>query len=121
MTKEELMKAFEMRIDGYTYEEIADKLCYTAGNIQYALKSAYRGDKATLRRAQRQGCAYPNLITEIFNSHASLKDFSRTCGVNYLTLCNTLNKVSQPKPHTIQKLVERTGKPAEYLFATKEN
>ena len=121
MTKEELMKAFEMRIDGYTYEEIGNKLRYSTTYIHKILQRTCTGNKAAVRNVQYKTYVYPNLVYEITSNHASIRDFCKEHNLTYNTIYNILRGLCQPKMKTIQKLVKRTGKPMEYLFATEED
>ena len=121
MTKQELLKAFEMRMEGYTYEEIGNELCYSGINIRHCLKRAYEGNKEGLRKLRSNEYIYPNLVHEIFKNHGSVRDFCLDADIALSTVHNALRGTSKPKLSTVQKLVKRTGKPMEYLFTTEES
>ena len=121
MTKQELLQAFEMRLDGYTYKEIGDKMCYSTEYIYHALERACKGNKYMISRIKKQEYLYPNLVKEIFNVNTSIRRFAEDNNIAYNTLYNMLKYGSQPSLKTIQKLIKRTGKPMDYLFEKEVN
>lgn len=116
MTREALIKICTMRIDGYTYQEIADEMGCTKQNVQQTIKDI------TDSRKNRffSHSVYPNLIREIRIKHHSITEFSRISGIDYRRLQGLLTgkvKVSITEAITICKLFD---KDVAYLFERKE-
>ena len=77
MTRAELMKACEMRADGYTYQEIADDLGYTKQNVQQIMVNLLRNDGYQISPTT----IYPNLEREIKVKHKKILNFSKSTGI----------------------------------------
>lgn len=78
MTKSEIMKAFEMRLDGAGWSDIGRALCYSATTIQENLLGC------VMAKQRHATCAYPairNVIQEQYGG--SLGAFADACGVSY--------------------------------------
>lgn len=82
MTNTQKMQAFEMRINGYTWDEIGEKLGYAGSSVRDGLTSCIRG--ATRKPAC---CIYPNLQKYIAENYSgSIPEFSEACGIGYAAL-----------------------------------
>ena len=116
MTRETLIKVCTMRIDGYTYQEIADELKCSRQNIQQTIQDIVTESKSRCYSKS----VYPNLMREIRNRYSTLTNFSKESGVDYRRLQAMLAgriKVSIPEVITICKFLnEDVG----YLFERKE-
>lgn len=116
MTKQERMKAFEMRLDGSSWLEIADVLGYTATTVQCDLRSC-------LSAAPRQvNCVYPALrrvITERYGG--SVRTFASACGLSTNSLYAVLPGRSRPSVNMINAILKETGLCYEEAFRTEES
>lgn len=115
MTRENLIKMCTMRIDGCTYQEIADEMECTRQNVQQTL-SALLG---TNESRYYQNSIYPNLTKEIRIQHHKLTDFAKASGIDYRRLQGLLvgrGKISIDEVIIITKVL---NKDVAYLFEKK--
>ena len=71
MTRTEMITAFEMRVDNYTYQEIADSLGYSRQHIHQALKNTL--GTADIKISSKT--IYPNLEKAIKSKHKTVSAF----------------------------------------------
>ena len=115
MTRETLIKICTMRIDGYTYQEIADELECSRQNIQQTIQNIISETKSRCYSKS----IYPNLMREIRTNYDTLTDFAKASGVDYRRLQSMLTgrvKVSITEVIAICKLFD---KDVAYLFEKK--
>lgn len=115
MTRENLIKMCTMRIDGSTYQEIADELGCTKQNIQQTLTALL----GTNESRYYSKSIYPNLTREIRIKYHKLTDFSEASGIEYRRLQGLLTgkvKVSVDEALAITKIL---NKDITYLFEKK--
>lgn len=81
MTYSERMTAFEQRLLGKTWDEIAELLHYSCSTVERDIKACVNG------RRRQCLCVYP-AITEVLvrDYNGSIYKFSRACGINDTTL-----------------------------------
>lgn len=116
MTRENLIKMCTMRIDGSTYQEIADELGCSKQNIQQTLTALL----GTNESKYYSKSIYPNLTREIRMKYHKLTDFSEASGIDYRRLQALLIgrvKVSIDEALAISTML---GKDVTYLFEKKE-
>ena len=115
MTKQERLKAFEMRLDGSSWAEIADALGYTANTVQCDLK-------ACMIAAPRQvNCVYPairRIITERYGG--SVRSFASACGVSQNSMYAVLPGKSRPNAYVIDAILKETGLHYEEAFRMED-
>lgn len=107
MTRTELIKAFEMRIDGYTYEAISHEVGYTRQNIEQELKTSVAGRK--------HHSIYPNISAEIKKHGGTIKEFSKRVGLSTPTMSGIIQGKNCTLA-TLQKIADFTGKSIDYLL-----
>lgn len=115
MTRENLIKVCTMRIDGCTYQEIADELGCSKQNIQQTLTALL----GTSESKYYSKSIYPNLTREIRMKYHKLTDFSEASGIDYRRLQALLVgrvKVSVDEALAISTML---GKDVTYLFEKK--
>jgi transcriptional regulator with XRE-family HTH domain len=112
MTKQELVKAFEMKVDGFTYEEIGNHYGLSKQRIEQLLKSIL------VRKVTES--KYPNLSLWIFERYKSYHAFCSSCGFTEVTFRQVMKGQKSPNMTTIKKLIEVTGMSFEELFSEKE-
>ena len=116
MTRSDLIKICTMRIDGYTYQEIADEMGCTKQNIQQTFTDLL--SESNSRYYSKS--IYPNLIKEIRIKYHKLTDFSKASGIKYARLQGMLTgrvKMSLAEAISIGKILD---KDIAYLFERKE-
>lgn len=115
MTRENLIKMCTMRIDGYTYQDIADEMGCTRQNAQQTLTALL----GTNESRYYQNSIYPNLTKEIRIQHHKLTDFAKASGIDYRRLQGLLvgrGKISIDEVIIITKML---NKDVTYLFEKK--
>ena len=119
MTKQDIMTAFEMRIDGFTYQQIADTLHYSKRNIRDTLSKICTTNAGVLRRNEMNKYRYPNLVNCIYSVSPSFNRFCKQNKIGYATLMGVLKGRNNAGIKLKKKLILRTGQSEEYLFSTK--
>lgn len=115
MLKEELIKACEMRANGYTYEEIGNSLGYTKQHIQQTLKDMLKNDGCKISSKT----IYPNLEREIKIKHKTITDFVKNTGCKYKRICDILYGKTKVLLEEAIMFSEYFEKDIYYLFAEK--
>lgn len=77
MTKQEIMKAFEMRYEGYSLQEIADTIGCTRENIRSTFERIIRE-----RKYHSQSCVYPFIAKWLQENGMSAKQLNELAGLN---------------------------------------
>lgn len=116
MTREELIKAATMRIDGYTYQEIAKEMNFTKQNVHQCLKAIVTKKEHEIPR----NVVYRNLYREIRRTYGNLAYFCEVTGKPYrriYDLCTGRVKVLLDEAVFLSELL---NKDIDYLFTRKE-
>ena len=114
MTKEQKVRAFEMRMEGYTFQEIADEFGTTKQNIQKTLDYTIRGQKRPI-----DSIIYPNLRDYLRTDKMNVLHLSRKMGYesnNASTLYKKLRGNSLLTMGDIRKILEITKMSFEECF-----
>lgn len=116
MTRQERMKAFEMRLDGKSWDDIAAVLGYTTNNVRIDIIHC-------IRYTPRQiTCVYPAIRQYITaNCYGSAHQFARDCGVPYSTMGNILNGRHTPSLETATAILQATGLSVDEAFRQEED
>lgn len=117
MTKEQLLQAFEMKIDGFTYKQIGEALAYDSTHIYYSLSRICAGDTTPKRRNRREKYHFPKLKSAIFDNFSTVNEFCMAKDLPYTTVLSLLNYGHRPTARIRQLITERLGMPFEELFA----
>ena len=86
MTKQERLKAFEMRLDGSNWSEIGRAIGYSSTAVQQDLQGC------VLTKPRQVTCVYPairRIITEEYGG--SVSAFADACGISYGAMYYTLS------------------------------
>lgn len=116
MTRAELMKACEMRADGYTYQEIAEDLGYTKQNVQQVMVTLLRNDGYKISTTT----IYPNLEREIKVKYNKISNFSKKTGLKSARVHNILNGSYKVSLEEALWYRDHFGKDIDYLFKKRE-
>lgn len=112
MNYEERIRAFEMRLSGQSWPEIAQVLGYSKSVVELDLKACIYG---------RRKCIYPALAEILTRDFCgNLSEFARACGVPYGTLYNCMSGRTRPNATMIYRICETTGLTAEEAFREEE-
>lgn len=99
MTKQELLRAFEMRVDGLSYEQIGEALHYDAGGISDALY-----------RVVNKTCVYGRTMRRIV--YPEIAAYCKANDMNIATLYRATHK-GQIRPWRFYKVLYGEAKPNE--------
>lgn len=109
-------EAVMMRLDGYTYEEIGNRLGVTKQRAEQLCKAAIQG-KTCLGR-KKIPCVYPKIAEYMERNRCSCADIARTCGVAHGTVMKFLSgKTKGIRLSTALKIAAMTGMTVEEAFA----
>ncbi len=123
-SKEQLLEIVQMRIDGYTLQQIADKYGVTRQCIQQKL-SVIAGNEKPRTKGIDEKIVFPNLAKWISeNQVVKYKLYQMIGGSNNNKNTQIINKKlygeSEFSMSEIKKLLEITGQTFEYLFSTEK-
>lgn len=116
MTKQERLKAFEMRLDGSNWSEIGRELGYSSTTIKQDILGC------VMTKPRQVTCVYPairRIITEEYGG--SVSAFADACGISYNAMYYTLSGkciVSDQRKKIIANVL---GIPPEEAFQREED
>ena len=119
MTRDQKIEAFTMRIDGYSYREIADKMGISKQAAQDTLKTCL--SRGGWDQAFCEKCVYPNIFKYMQDHKINLSEFSTSTGIVYSNLSKFLKGASNPSQASIDKILKATGMTYEEAFWREEN
>lgn len=120
-SKERLMDIIQMRLDGYTIQQIADKYGVTKQCIQQQL-SIIAGNAKPRPRGIDERVAYPNLAKWMIDNKVPKYKLSGMVGMTSKCTTSIKAKLYGERDFSmteIKKLLEITGQTFEYLFEEK--
>ena len=86
MTKQERMKAFEMRLDGCNWTQIGRALGYASTTVQQDLTGCI------MAKPRQVNCVYPAIKRVIVEEYGgSVSAFADACGISYGAMYYTLS------------------------------
>ena len=116
MLKEELIKACEMRANGYTFQEIGDSLGYTRQHIQQTMKEMLNNNGHKISSK----IIYPNLAKEIRIKYKTITAFVKNTGFKYRRIRDVLCGKAKLLFDEAILLSEYFNQDISYLFSKKE-
>lgn len=123
MTKEQKLEAYSMRLDGATFQQIADKFGVTKQFIQQSL---FPSDNRKVRASNGSMCIYAGLAQFIDDYHVTQRKLGELLGIKCVESSTTRvrKRLTGKTPFTINeiyKILEFTGMTFEECFALKED
>ena len=115
MTKQERMKAFEMRLDGSNWSEIGRELGYSSTTIKQDLLGC------VMTKPRQVTCVYPairRIITEEYGG--SVSAFADACGISYGAMYYTLSGKCFVPPERQEVISKAIGLPPVEAFEREE-
>lgn len=117
MTRQDIISAFEMKMDGYTYQNIADKYGVTKQYIQQTFSSIVN------RCTKPFVCVYPHISDWMFGAGITPFRLANILSDSEVTSPNSIKlKLAGKRDFTMQemiKLVTLTHLPLEVLFESE--
>ena len=115
MNRAELIKAFEMKADGYTYKRIGRRLGYEASTVAKALKEVLGQDYKLLER-----CRYINLRVRMRQLNWTIKDLASKRNYSYIYIMSLLNGNMKMTDRAKERIARRLGSSVDALFAPEQ-
>ena len=109
MTDMDIIKAFEMRVHGCSYQTIANEMGYTKQNVHSALHRVLKEKAPYRRRVCKTSSIYPTINAWLYENEMTVRQLSAHIGIDYRTLWTRLHGKSRFKQDEIIKLVDFTG------------
>lgn len=115
MTKEEMIRAYAMRLNGASWEDIGKAL-------KYAGVSVYCTLLASIQSKPRQGTVIYPVLRELIETkyHGRITEFVRDIGMPESTTRNILKGIAQPSEPFLRAVENKTGLSAQQAFQTPE-
>lgn len=79
--EERLTGMIRMRLDGCTYQEIADKYGVSRQCVQQSIAD-FMGRKRTVKKSSLEKCIYPNIRAWMLDSGVTMIRLETICGLN---------------------------------------
>ena len=116
MTREQAIEAFTMRVDGYTYQEIANKFGISRECVQQKLRREINGNKSISKN-----CIYPGLVNWMRGKGFSAFELNKKAGIckNIQAFYNRLYGRTGWEMDEIKKILAFTGLTFDEAFATE--
>ena len=116
MNREDKIEVFKMRLDGFTYQEIAEKFGVSKQYINQMLQSAI-GER---RNKTVNKIVYPNIANWLKNNECSISEFAIRVGMKRPTLDGKLHGRRKFNSDEIKRILDVTGMKFEECFKMKE-
>lgn len=110
MTNDERIKAFTMRLDGKTWEEIGDVLHYAPCTARADIVRCINAAPRKIR------CCYPAIRRVIIDQYGSIRNFSAVCGFHSNTIRLVLSGRCRPSRRVADAILAATGLSYEEAF-----
>lgn len=118
MTREQKIEAFTMRIDGYSYQEIANKMGISRQGIRDCLQRSVLRDSRNARLSAR--CVYPNILKYMRDHKMNISSFADAAGLTKGSVSRILEGKNLSRT-SIDKILKVTGMTYEEAFWREEN
>lgn len=116
MTRENVIKAFTMKLDGYTYQAIAEEFGCSKQAIQDRLSRTVKSAGC----AQVDKAVFPRLAKEIHAKYKDQKAFCAIVNISYDHFRGVMRGKIQPSYEDIMICCEHFGEDCLVLFRRRE-
>lgn len=116
-------KALELREQGYTYTQIAQKIGVSRQRVQQICGKQV---SYMFQHIKAEACIYPNLRAWMNENKVSRNEFVRRMGytadaLNITRLSRIMKGEQHPRKYFIDLMLKVTGMPYEEMFAVNED
>lgn len=117
MNRDDKIKAFKMRLDGFSYQEIAEKFGVSKQYINQMLQNVIseRRNKAVNK------IVYPNIANWLKDNECSISEFVIRVGIKRSTLDHKLRGRNKFNSDEIKRILDVTGMKFEECLKMKES
>lgn len=119
--KDRLLEMIKMRLDGCTYQEIAEKYGITRQCVQQSI-SSFTGKERSVRKSSLDICIYPNIRKWMLDNNISMIKLSKICGLAETHIGSVRAKLCGEREFRISEIkaiLKESGKTFEYMFRTE--
>ena len=118
MNREDKIEVFKMRLDGFTYQEIAEKYGVSKQYINQMLQNVI----SEKRNKALNKIVYPNIANWLKdNEYSSISEFARKTRIQRATLSNKLHGTGKFNSDEIKRILDVTGMKFEECLKMKES
>ena len=120
--KDRLLEMIKMRLDGCTYQEIAERYGVTRQCVQQSI-SSFMGKERSVRKSSLDRCVYPNIKAWMLDNNISMIKLSKICGLAETHIGAVRTKLCGERDFKISEIkaiLKESGKTFEYLFSTEK-
>lgn len=120
--KDRLLEMIKMRLDGYTYQEIADKYGISKQCVRQSIANL-AGKEGPVRISALDRCIYPNIRKWMIDNNISMIKLSKICGraeKNTGAVRPKLNGEREFQISEIKAILKESGKTFEYMFSAEK-
>lgn len=120
--KDRLLDMIKMRLDGYTYQEIADKYGISRQCVQQSIAN-FTGKERAVKKSSLDKCIYPNLKKYMIGNNISMIKLSKICGLSEASTGAIREKLLGKRDFKISEIkaiLKESGQMFEYLFVEKK-
>lgn len=117
-----LLEMVKMRLDGCTFQEIADEYGVSRQCVQQSIAD-FTGKKKTVKKSSLDKCIYPNIREWMRDSGITMIRLSGICGLNESSQGVIRAKLlgqREFKISEIRAILKESGKSFEHMFRTEE-
>ena len=117
MNRDDKIKAFKMRLDGFSYQEIAEKFGVSKQYINQMLQNVIseRRNKAVNK------IVYPNIANWLKDNECSISEFVIRVGIKRSTLDHKLHGRNKFNSDEIKRILDVTGMKFDECLKMKES
>lgn len=117
MTREQKHQMLDMRLDGYSFEDIGERFGVSKQRIQQILSGKDSGKRnATSKQNRLDRYIFPKIAIWMNEHDYTLVMMAEEIGVSPTTLSGQLLGKNEPPLKTVRKIIEITGMPFEVAF-----
>ena len=121
--KDRLLEMIKMRLDGCTYQEIAERYGGTRQCVQQSI-SSFMGKERSVRKSSLDRCVYPNIKAWMLDNNISITSVGKICGLSAKrtdVIGMKLRGERDFKISEIKAILKESGKTFEYMFSTEKS
>ena len=117
MNREDKIEVFKMRLDGFTYQEIAEKFGVSRQYINQMLQNVI----SERRNKTLNKIVYPNIANWLKDNECSISEFAIRVGIKRSTLDRKLYGRNKFNSDEIKRILDVTGMKFEECLKMKES
>lgn len=121
--KDRSLEMIKMRLDGCTYQEIAEKFGVTRQRVQQVVAD-FTGKERTVKKSSLDRCVYPNIKAWMIDNNISMIKLSEICGLAETHIGTVRAKLCgerEFKTSEIKAILRESGKTFEHMFSEEKD